>query len=101
MAERIKDVEEGEYERVCGLIEKSVYGGEELRAFEERALRSFIRKLEAEIETLPKRRCFAARSHCVKCCFMRMKHRQKHTKYSIIVADSTGRGKENDNSGML
>lgn len=76
VAKRVKDAEESEYGRVCSLIEKSIYGGEELPAFEERVLYSFIKKLEAELENLPKRRRFAARRHCIKCCFARMKHRQ-------------------------
>ena len=44
-AERFEDVEPGEYARVVSLLEKFVYGGEELEAFELRAIQEFYRKI--------------------------------------------------------
>ena len=48
LAERYEDMEEGEYSRVCDLIEKVIYGEVELEAYEERTVNSFLEKLLAE-----------------------------------------------------
>lgn len=44
-AERFEEVEPGEYTRVVSLLEKFMYGGEELEAFELRAVQAFYRKV--------------------------------------------------------
>lgn len=44
-AEKFEDVEPGEYTRVVSLLEKFIYGEEELEAFELRAIQSFYRKI--------------------------------------------------------
>ena len=45
LAEQYEEIEQGEYSRVCQLIERSVYGGCALAVFEERTLYSFLDKL--------------------------------------------------------
>lgn len=45
LADTLPSVTPGEYERVCGLLEKTVYGGIALEPFEERALDRFVQLL--------------------------------------------------------
>lgn len=45
LAERFVEVEEGEYTRVCQLIEKVIYGDIELEPYEERTVVTFLEKL--------------------------------------------------------
>ena len=45
VADVFPNIREGEYRRVCSLIEKTVYGGIPLEAFEKRTLGGFLRKL--------------------------------------------------------
>lgn len=45
LVERFEDMEEGEYKRVCALIEKIMYGDIELEPYEERTINSFLEKL--------------------------------------------------------
>ncbi len=44
-AEHFEEVEPGEYSRVVSLLEKFLYGGEELEAFELRVIQAFYRKI--------------------------------------------------------
>ncbi len=44
-SERFEEVEPGEYSRVVSLLEKFMYGGEELEAFELRVIQAFYRKI--------------------------------------------------------
>ena len=44
-AETFADVNPGEYKRVCVLLEKAEYGGQELQRFEERVIDTFIEKI--------------------------------------------------------
>ena len=45
VAEFFTEIEHGEYSRVCGLIEKVIYGEIELEPYEERTITSFLNKL--------------------------------------------------------
>ncbi len=45
LAWRIESVQRGDYKKICALMEKSVYGGIPLEAYEERLLLSFIQQL--------------------------------------------------------
>ena len=45
LAEMIDTVNPGEYRRVCGLLEKAIYGGIALKAYEERAAYSLLDRL--------------------------------------------------------
>lgn len=45
VAAEFADIDEGEYTRVCELLEKEVYGREELQVHEERTLRIFLNKI--------------------------------------------------------
>ena len=45
LAERIPEVREGEYRRVCELLQKTIYGGIALEPYEERVVNYFLRKL--------------------------------------------------------
>jgi len=45
-------IESGNYERACGLMEKTIYGEIELELFEERTVRSFRDKLAEEAKGL-------------------------------------------------
>ncbi len=45
LADALPSIAPGEYERVCGLLEKTVYGGIALEPFEERALDRFVQLL--------------------------------------------------------
>ena len=45
---RLPAVSEGEYQRICSLLEKTVYGGIVLEPFEERALDRFLYHLRGE-----------------------------------------------------
>ncbi|WP_294899532.1 transglutaminase family protein [uncultured Eubacterium sp.] len=45
IAEQFSDIESGEYTKVCGLIEKVIYGGQKLEVFEERVIDCFLRKV--------------------------------------------------------
>lgn len=51
IAQQYEDMEEGEYRRVCELIEKMIYGETELEPYEERTINSFLEKLLAEKKT--------------------------------------------------
>ena len=51
VAERCPRIEPGEYLRACRMIEKAVYGGMPLEAYEERTLFSFLDKLAAVCRT--------------------------------------------------
>ena len=42
VAERLPSIAPGEYRRICGLLEKTVYGGIPLEPYEERALNQFV-----------------------------------------------------------
>ena len=44
-ADTLPSVKPGEYERVNGLLEKTIYGGIALEPFEERALDLFVQRL--------------------------------------------------------
>jgi len=52
LTELVPAFQEGEYIRVSHLIEKHIYGDEELRAHEKRALASFIEKMNRERKRL-------------------------------------------------
>lgn len=45
IVETFPDIEPGSYTRVCELLEKAVYGGIALEAYEERTIRSFLERL--------------------------------------------------------
>ena len=45
LADTLPSVKPGEYERVNGLLEKTIYGGIALEPFEERALDLFVQRL--------------------------------------------------------
>lgn len=45
LAEMIDTVNPGEYRRVCGLLEKAIYGGIALKVYEERAVYSLLDRL--------------------------------------------------------
>lgn len=45
LADTLPSVKPGEYERVNGLLEKTIYGGIALEPFEERALDLFVQQL--------------------------------------------------------
>lgn len=45
---RLPAVSEGEYQRICSLLEKTVYGGIMLEPFEERALDRFLYHLTGQ-----------------------------------------------------
>ena len=52
----IESVQSGDYKKVCALMEKSVYGGIPLEAYEERLLLSFIQQLDAAAGRIGNRR---------------------------------------------
>lgn len=57
-ADTLPSVKPGEYERVNGLLEKTIYGGIALEPFEERALNLFVQRLwgkkcEEKLENAP------------------------------------------------
>lgn len=52
LTERFKELEEGEYIRVCDLIEKVIYGDIELEPYEERTLDSFLHKILSDTKVL-------------------------------------------------
>lgn len=56
LTELVPAFQEGEYIRVSYLIEKHIYGDEELRAHEKRALASFIEKMNRERKRLKMKR---------------------------------------------
>ena len=45
IAQRVEQIEDGEYSRVCQLMEKSVYGNAALAPYEERTLNAFLDKI--------------------------------------------------------
>ena len=47
LAERFEWAEQGDYARVCSILEKAVYGGCELEAYEMRTLYYFLEKISA------------------------------------------------------
>lgn len=47
IAEQFTDVEAGEYTRICRLLEKVIYGEQDLEVFEERVIDYFLQKLLA------------------------------------------------------
>ena len=51
ISKRFSNIERGEYRRICGLIEKTIYGGAELEIFEGRTVKNFVEKLFNELET--------------------------------------------------
>ena len=58
LADTLPSVKPGEYERVNGLLEKTIYGGIALEPFEERALDLFVqralgKKCEEKLENAP------------------------------------------------
>lgn len=58
LADTLPSVKPGEYERVNGLLEKTIYGGIALEPFEERALNLFVQRLwgkkcEEKLENAP------------------------------------------------
>ena len=50
-AETFADVNPGEYKRVCVLLEKAEYGGQELQRFEERTIDTFVEKICMEVKS--------------------------------------------------
>lgn len=50
-AENFADVTPGEYKRVCVLLEKAEYGGQELQSYEERTIDAFIAKIRRKEKT--------------------------------------------------
>lgn len=45
ITEKVDGIEPGMYRKVCSLLEKNIYGGIELEAYEERTLKSFLEKI--------------------------------------------------------
>ena len=52
LAERFAQIEPGEYNRVCELIEKVIYGEIELEPYEERTLHNFLEKMTSDTQKM-------------------------------------------------
>ena len=52
LTERFAQIEPGEYNRVCELIEKVIYGEIELEPYEERTLRNFLEKMTSDTQKM-------------------------------------------------
>ena len=74
LASMIDSVNPGEYQRVCQLLEKAIYGGIELKSYEERTIRSLLERVRfAPMPDLTTR----MRVHCLFLNHLRRCHRKK------------------------
>lgn len=74
LASMIDSVNPGEYRRVCQLLEKAIYGGIELKSYEERTIRSLLERVRfAPMPDLTTR----MRVHCLFLNHLRRCHRKK------------------------
>lgn len=69
LAEMIDTVNPGEYRRVCGLLEKAIYGGIALKVYEERAVYSLLDRLYTAPAPISR-----PDGGCIICCSAQLGH---------------------------
>ena len=70
---RLPTVSEGEYQRICSLLEKTVYGGIMIEPFEERALDRFLYHLTGQDMKKSLGMWLKLRYACLKTCLKKRK----------------------------